>query len=264
MRAAHPRILLAEHGRTETGVTLRSLCAEREHGLELLFVSKGSNLSLALRTYCPDIALLDLELFQPDPPAALSVLHRSAPTIPLILFASPADKGFAEQCLGVGAKEFMLEGCMDMGMLERMVRVAVRESGGKFAPETGTDPLTGLMNRDGLIAEAQRWRGLHLFSARRLLVSIRVQNLEAIQLYAGERETESLLRDVARLLQRKVRKTDLEAHVAPGHFVLLIQGVAAAGLPAVHRRISNSLSDFNETRSAAVKPLLAIHSEFLQ
>jgi hypothetical protein len=52
MCAAHPRVLLAENGYTETGVTIRSLCAERGQALELLFVSKQSSLSLALRIYC--------------------------------------------------------------------------------------------------------------------------------------------------------------------------------------------------------------------
>jgi hypothetical protein len=71
------RVLLAESGFTETGVTLRSLCAEQGNALELLFVSRRSNLSLAPRTYCPDVALLDLALFQPDPPGAVSVLHEA-------------------------------------------------------------------------------------------------------------------------------------------------------------------------------------------
>ena len=263
MCAAHPRVLLAESGFTETGVTLRSLCAERGHALELLFVSKRSNLSLALRTYCPDVALLDLALFQPDPPGAVSVLHLAAPHIPLILFADPADKDCAAKCLQVGATDYMLEGCMDGRTLDRVLRAAFRESPAKLMSQACIDSLTGLMNRAGLIVEAQSWRETHPLSARRLLVSVRVQNCEAMHLYGGEAKVDNFLREMAALLQRRVRNTDLGAHVAPGHFVFLIQDVAAAGLPAVHRRITNCLYDFSEAVTFGIKPLLSIHSEFL-
>ena len=110
MPAAHFRVLLAENGFTETAVTLKSLCAETGRSLELMLVSNPSNLVRALRTYSPHVALLDLSLLRPDPPAAVRVLHESAPHIPLILFAQAADKDSATKCLEVGAKDFMLHG----------------------------------------------------------------------------------------------------------------------------------------------------------
>lgn len=263
MCATHPRVLLAESGFTETGLALRSLCAERGHALELFFVSKRSNLTLALRTYCPDLALLDLDLFHPDPPAAVSVLHQSAPHIPLILFADGSEQDVAAECLQAGAKDFMLEGHMDGRTLDRVLRSAFSDCPVRLVSQACVDPLTGLMNRAGLVVEAQHWKEAHPLSPRRLLVSIRVQNLEALHLYSGDAKAEFCLSEVALLLREKIRETDLAAHVAPGHFVLLIQDVAEPSLPVVHRRVSDCMSALSERVSLGIQPLLVIHTEFL-
>ena len=161
----------------------------------------------------------------------------------------------------MGATDYILEGCMDGRTLDHALRAAFREDPTKLMAQACIDSLTGLMNRAGLIVEAQSWR--ETLSARRLLVSVRVQNCEAMYLYGGEAKVDNFLCEVAALLQRRVRNTDLGGHVAPGHFVFLIQDVAAAGLPAVHRRISNCLYDFSEAVMFGIKPLLSIHSEFL-
>jgi GGDEF domain-containing protein len=202
-------------------------------------------------------------LFQPDPPAAIHVLHQAAPHVPLILFADPADRDFATQCLEVGATDFMLEGYMDTRTMDRTLRVAFRGLPSDPLAQACHDPLTGLMNRAGLIVEAQLWRESHPLCARRLLVSIRLQNFEAMLLYAGETAAELFLREVARLLRKRIRNTDLAAHVAPGHFAMLVQDVAEFSLPAVHRRIAKCLAELDQALTLGMQPLFSIHSEFL-
>ena len=119
------RVLLAERGFSETGITLRALCAETGRSLELYMVSEHTSLDHALQAYCPDAALLDLSLLQPDPPAAVRVLHQNHSFIPLIVFAAPADKDSAVMCLEAGAKDYMLEGFMDVRTLDRVLHAAI-------------------------------------------------------------------------------------------------------------------------------------------
>jgi GGDEF domain-containing protein len=263
MRTAHPRVLLAETGVSETGLMLRALYSEGGRALEVRHVSKRNDLPLEILTYCPDVAFLDLKLFQPDPPAGIYSLHHEAPHIPLILFAPIADRNLAERCLRVGARDFMLEGYMDGRMLNRVLRSALSEPPAEAHADACSDPLTGLMNRVGLVQESHRWKKWEGASARRLLVSIRVENLDAIQTGNGNVEAQLLLRKLAHKLQKKIRSSDTIAHVAPGHFVLMIGDVAERGLPAVHRRIANCLADFNEEQERGTLPMFALHSEFL-
>lgn len=82
MQAQTLRVLLAEDGITETGITLRALCADQGRGLELVIVSNASKLSDTLVQSQPHIAFLALSLLQPDPPRAVTLLQRSAPHIP--------------------------------------------------------------------------------------------------------------------------------------------------------------------------------------
>lgn len=113
MESSRLRVLLAESGLTEAGVTLRSRCAETGRTLELVFVTNRDSLPPALRDFQPDVALLSLSLLHPDPPTTIYSLHQSLPHIPLILFADLADKELATACLQVGATDYMLEGFMD-------------------------------------------------------------------------------------------------------------------------------------------------------
>lgn len=106
-------MVLAENGLTEIGLTLRSLCAESGRALELVRVERGEELEQALRSHCPDIALLELSLLQPDAARQLRVLQKNSPSIPFILLAEPADNVSAETCLALGAADYLVEGYLD-------------------------------------------------------------------------------------------------------------------------------------------------------
>ena len=128
MRPQTLRVLLAEDGLTETGITLRALCAQQGRGLELVFVSKASRISDALLRSHPHVAFLALSFLQPDPPLAVSLLHHSAPHILLILFVHAADKDSAVGCLHAGAENYMLEGFIDVPMLDHVLHAALHRA----------------------------------------------------------------------------------------------------------------------------------------
>ncbi|MGB7846127.1 MAG: hypothetical protein WBL63_10965 [Candidatus Acidiferrum sp.] len=82
------RVVLAEDTLSETGMILRSLCAEAGWTLELIFVAKRTDLAHALAVYGPEMALVSLSLLQPDAPENLRLLHLANPAIPIILCSS--------------------------------------------------------------------------------------------------------------------------------------------------------------------------------
>ncbi len=202
------RILLAEDRFTELGQTLQCLGEESGKRFELCVVSKRNELADELRMYCPDVALLALTLFQPDPLPSLLLLFNSLPEIPFILLASPADKELAERCLKAGARDYLLEGYMDTRTLKRVLESATRKM------ETGG---TGL------------------------LISVKLRNWEEVRRRAGKRKAEEMLTKMAWRLKKSLRATDTATQVSPGHFLLFVQDVNEAGAAAISRRITGHL-----------------------
>jgi GGDEF domain-containing protein len=222
------RVLLAESGLTEAGMTLRSLCAETGRTLELVFVTNRDSLPLALRDFRPDVALIALSLLQPDPPAAVRLLHHSLPEIPLILFADPADKELAVACLQVGATDYMLEGYMDERTLSRILQTALRSpdvpAPRDFQPSAASNPVP----------------------TRPLLLSVHLTNFESLHAVEGALVADGALQRVAVQLQKCVRRGDRIAHVAPDKFLVIVADSSESSLLAVHRRIISRFCPENQ------------------
>jgi CheY-like chemotaxis protein len=244
MASSRLRVLLAESGFSETGVTLRSLCAGTGRILELFFVTNRDSLHLALRDFRPDVSLLSLSLLQPDPPAAVRLLHHSLPEIPLILFADPADKELAVACLQVGATDYMLEGYMDERTLGRVLQAALRTELPP-APPLSRDPQPSADSNPAAIPP--------------LLLSVHLTNFESLRTVEGPLAADGALQRVAVQLQKCVRRGDRISHVAPDKFLVVVADSSESSLLAVHRRIT---SRFCLENQLCVPPLaLSVHSE---
>ncbi len=100
------KILLAEGGSSEANVSLRTFSTATGRCDQMCLVPKSASLLEALQKYRPDVALLQMLVLQPDPAATVSHLHECAPEVALIIWAEPADKEIAAQCIQAG-KELM-------------------------------------------------------------------------------------------------------------------------------------------------------------
>jgi DNA-binding NtrC family response regulator len=122
------RILLAETEPSETADTLRALFPDAAGGLDLTVVSTMATLVPTAKIVDPEIILLDLELSLRDPLDAVHLVHRSAPGIPLVVLANPAQKQFAAQSLSEGAIDYVLKGFMNERTLGRVLRTALERN----------------------------------------------------------------------------------------------------------------------------------------
>ena len=246
------RVLLAEDGLTQTGITLRSVAALQGRGLELVHVSKADNLRKVLLQTQPHIAFLSLSMLQPDPPLAISLLNHFVPHIPLILFALPADKDCAAGCFASGAKNYLLEGFMDVPTLDRVVHSAIQHHAALPSSQNAKsrlDTLTRLPNRSGLLHEIQRSMEEPLRSGSRLIVHVRLENLKHVQAIAGRSATEGALLQTAQQLRASIRRSDLIAHVSKGLFVLVLADAGDSALAALQRRLAMRLLQINQART---------------
>ena len=242
MESSRLRVLLAESGLTEAGLTLRSLCAETGRTLELVYVTNRDSLPRALRDFRPDVALLSLSLLQPDPPTTVYSLHQSLPHIPLILFADLADKELAIACLQVGATDYMLEGFMDERTLSRALQAALRAPDGLALPrdpQTFPDPVPGAIPP--------------------VLLSVQLTNFESLRAVEGALVADGALQRVAVQLQKCVRRGDRIAHVAPDKFLVVVADSCESSLLAVHRRITSRFRPENQLCAPTLA--LSVHYE---
>ena len=118
------RVLVAEGNPGETAPILRALYPEPQDGLELTVVSGVSILIATLDIVNPEVIFLDLALAHPSPMDAVRRVHRSAPTVPLIIVAGASDKNLAVSSLTHGAQDYLLRGFIDSRTIERVLRTA--------------------------------------------------------------------------------------------------------------------------------------------
>jgi len=235
MGASRLRVVLAENGLTEIGLTLRSLCAESGPALELVRVERGEELEQALRLYCPDIALLKLSLLQPDAAQQLRVLQKSSPSIPFILLAEPADNVSAETCLALGAADYLVEGYLDERTVNRVLCSAIGESWPKRGMERG---LSGQGMEPNDLGPGWSRSG-----QREWVFTLTMGDAGQMQAWLGTEVVSQVFEEFAEVLRKSVRSIDSVVGTSGGELVMRIRGVDEARCAAVQKRITARLAD---------------------
>jgi diguanylate cyclase (GGDEF)-like protein/PAS domain S-box-containing protein len=100
------------------------------------------------------------------------------------------------------------------------------------------DPLTGLLNRRRFDTELDRCRTLaDRWNEPAAVIVLDLDNLKAINDRFGHRAGDELLRDVARLLTKRLRVTDISARLGGDEFAVLMPFADAAGAVALARAL---------------------------
>ena len=243
------RVLVAEGNPSGVVQTLREIFPELENGLELTIVSTVDTLLSTIKLADPEVILLDLALKLRNPYDAVRVVYRSAPGVPLIVFADPTDKQRAAQSLSEGAMDYLLKGFMDQRTVERVLRSALERNTIEGLADLLRDPLTGLYTRDGFLTVGARCQ---LESPRTggtlVLFCTLVENLETLREEFGPGEADGALCDVAKLLARCCRRTDLVARIGGAQFAMLAIDAIAPTASVLRQRVEKHLELHNLTR----------------
>jgi diguanylate cyclase (GGDEF)-like protein len=244
------RILLAEDDAAETVDTLGVLFPDSTGGLDLTVVSTMATLIPTVKMVDPELILLDLELSLSAPLDAVHLVHRSAPGIPLVVLADPAKKQYAAQSLSEGAMDYVLKGFMDARTLGRVLRAALQRNTFEGLTDLLRDPLTGLYTREGLLTlgarcqeDAQRTGGALV------LICTLFENLQTLREGFGPGAADHALRDVAQILVRSCRRSDIVARLGQEQFAILAVDAVAPSAPVMRQRVERHLAVHNETRS---------------
>jgi diguanylate cyclase (GGDEF)-like protein len=244
------RILLAAGDAAETVDTLGTLFPDSAGGLDLTVVSTMATLIPTLKMVDPELILLDLELSLGDPLDAVLLVHRSAPGIPLVVLADPAKKQYAAQSLSEGAMDYVLKGFMDARSLGRVLRAALERNTFEGLADLLRDPMTGLYTREGLLTlgarcqeDAQRTGGALV------LICALFENLHTLREGFGPGAADQALRDLAQILVRSSRRSDILARLGQGQFAVLAVDAVGPSAPVMRQRLERHLAIHNQTRS---------------
>lgn len=244
------RVLLAEGTSGKAASALRELFPEEHGGLELTEVSGVSTLLASLKMISPEVIFLELALGSPDILGTVRLIHRTKPEVPLIVVGNPLEKEIAVASLREGAMDYLLKNHMDARTVDRVLRGALERNTLKGLADLLRDPLTGLYIRDGFLT-----LGSHIMDSTKerggtlVLLCVRFENLERIRKEFGQSAAESSLRDVATLLTRSLRRTDLIARIGESQFASLAVNAVEPSAPVLLQRLRKRLDALNHANS---------------
>ena len=251
MREKNLRLLLGEGLSGEAAASLRVLFPEDQNRLELTIVSTISTLLPTIHVVNPEVILLDLALAHPEPLDVVRRIHRTAPDVPLIVFADAADKDHASESLKESALDYLLKGFMDPRTLDRVLRVALKHNTLGGLADLLRDPQTGLYIREGFLA-----LGAHAMEAANrkrstlILLCVRIENLELLRAKFGTSAAESSLRAVAQLLKSNFRRTDYVARLGESQFAALVVDAIEPSRPVLRQRLEKRIAALNDDMGA--------------
>jgi two-component system, cell cycle response regulator len=242
------RVLLAEGASGKAASALRKLFPEEQSGMELTEVSGVSTLIASLKLVSPQVILLDLALGNPDVLGTVRLIHRTKPEVPLIVIGDPLEKEIAVASLREGAMDYLLKNQMDARTLDRVLQGAIERNTLKGLADLLRDPLTGLYVRDGFLTLGSRIMDSAKERAGTLvLLCVRFENLERIRKEFGQNAAESSLREVATLLTRSFRRTDLIARIGESEFAALAVNAVEPSAPVLLQRLRKRLETLNSS-----------------
>lgn len=195
------------------------------------------------------VVLLDLSL--PDG-AGLDGLLRVRelyPDVPVIALAGLNDEALAGQALQAGAQDYLTKGRMGGSLLARSIRYATQLNRMQMALRSLSfiDNLTGLYNRRGFVTLADpHVRLAQRVKGRFLVVSVDVAGLGAINAASSYDEGDTVLRDVAELLRRTFRDSDILGRMEGGAYMAFAVDAPEEKAPIITSRLQQHVLGYNQ------------------
>jgi diguanylate cyclase (GGDEF)-like protein len=217
-------------------------------------VEVAVSLQQALESLAPavdgvDVVLLDLSLPDSQGLETYRALHARGPTIPILVLSGLDDEGVALKAVNEGAQDFLRKGRVDSELLPRALRYAIERNAMLMQVRqlAVADELTGLFNRRGFIMLADHQRSLaDRKGASFALVFIDVDRFKSINDTHGHEEGDRALKELAGLLQRTFRRSDVVARLGGDEFIVMMIDIHADGVQVVIDRLHANVATFNQ------------------
>jgi two-component system, cell cycle response regulator len=193
-----------------------------------------------------DVVLLDLSF--PGGVDSFAALSGSKSLTPFLVLSRVGDERLALDAVRVGAQDSLVKGRFDGPLLAQSLRYAIERHRMRNAlgDQLLLDELTGLHNRRGFVTLASQDLGVARRANHSLLVAFGdLDDLKGINDTFGHAEGDDALREVAGILRRTFRDSDLIARIGGDEYAVLVRSAEANGVEALRRRLNHQLTVFN-------------------
>jgi two-component system, cell cycle response regulator len=225
-------------------------------GLRVLTAATGADAVTLAAEHSPDVLLLDVGLPDGD---GFSVCERvlAAGSAPAVVFLTARD-AVSDRIAGLeaGAVDYVSKPFDTSELLARVhaaLRTKLRTD--DLARRAVTDPLTGLLNRDGLAQRAAEQVALARHGRPLAAAMLDVDHFKRLNDEHGHAAGDAVLREVARRILVSVRASDVVFRYGGEEFLVLLPETVAAGARAAATKLLEAVS---ATGVAAAELRLAV------
>lgn len=174
-----------------------------------------------------DCVLLDLQLSVGLGLESVSRLQVSAPDIPIVVLTGVDEQDPGVEAVQRGAQDLLPKAGISQNALVKAVEFSIErnEIREKLRQSSITDELTGLKNRGGFDSLAEHTLKIATRKRQRLiLLFVDLDSMKSINDSLGHVEGDAALIDVASLLKKTFRDSDLVGRVGGDEFCVLLIG----------------------------------------
>ena len=245
------RVLLVEDNPGDARLVREAL---NEGAPDAFAVHVATSLQQALESLAPpaepvDVVLLDLSLPDSQGLETYRAMHVQHPTVPVLVLSGLNDESIALKAVNEGAQDFLRKSRVDSELLPRAIRYAIERHGmlEQVRQLAVNDELTGLMNRRGFLLLAEHQRSLADRKGTALsLVFVDIDHFKSINDTFGHEEGDRALKELARLLQRTFRRSDVVARIGGDEFIVMMPEINPEGMKIVLDRVRSNFAAFNQ------------------
>lgn len=208
-----------------------------------------------------DIVLLDLSLPESQGMNTFTKVYSQTPEIPIIVLIEPDDETIGMDTVHKGAQDYLIKAEIDKNLILRSVRYAIERK--HMIEELRSlylqDDLTGLYNRRGFITlSLQQLKMASRLKGDIFLLFFDLDNLKSINDTLGHREGDSALIDVANILQKTFRRSDIIGRIGGDEFAVLVMETSQPSTDKLVNRFQENLEACNSKRNSRPKLSLSM------
>jgi diguanylate cyclase (GGDEF)-like protein len=249
MNGKTKKVLLVEDNPAEVRWFRELLADNSNDGFEMEAVGRISEALVNIRGNNYAVILLDLGLPDGQGLDTVREVHAAAPHIPIVVMTGLEDEAIGLKAVQVGAQDYLNKSDIEGPTMMRAILYAIERH--RLQVEllslALTDFLTGLYNRRGFMPLAdQQLRLARRMKLGVLLLYIDLDGLKLINDEHGHMEGDQALVDVASLLKRTYRESDIIARLGGDEFVVLAVKTGVTQPIFLTNSLLKSLTDFNE------------------
>jgi len=241
-------ILLIDNDFDDSNLIRQLLANSRGYKFELESVKNLSEAMELLNSNPYDILLLDFATQESKGLEELDLIFNEVPEVPILVLTDSDDESFGVKAVQKGAQDYLFKEEISKNLLIRTINYSIERNRLQMELKemAHIDELTRLYNRRGFKTLARQQIKLAERTNRGLLlVFADLDNMKKINDTIGHFEGDRALIDIARILKKNFRESDIVARLGGDEFIVLAIDFSEKYAELISSRIQENLLQLN-------------------